>query len=516
MKKKVRLQEHADTIWFAVMFLVYPLLMTNGFYNVTASKYLLFACSIFLVFGYIAIKRWQEYAGDNVGIIRWKPKEWLKLLDVTDKWVMAFGAAGMLSMLFASHKLVAFTGSLDMHMGFYFTVILIMAYYATKKMRINLDGVLPFIAVGLLLVVLFAAMQFLGMDPFGLLYELQTDQVNNYLSTIGNTAVYGQYIVLTGPVVAYAYLRAKNRKEKLLYGTAASVVGMAMLISNTDSTYLGIVIGFGLIFVISLRHYETFLRAVELMVGNMAILLLFRLLYSAMPHSRAMSAFGQNIIGHPFFVLIVLIVLTAVWIIMKLFAGKNRAQLSQNSEWKAGKIASKLLIVIAVLLAAFVFASFLYFSMVDTATDLGAFESYLRFSKTWGTERGYVWTWLTDIFLKGNIWSKLFGFGQGSVVIVLFEHYKKEMIEGLQYYFDNAHNVYLHYLITIGIVGLLTYLGTLFSSIRVGIKDEQKYGVLIGIAAYGIAGIFCILEPITLALIWIFLGILSSKQLRKE
>ncbi|MBQ3786008.1 MAG: hypothetical protein II799_01920, partial [Lachnospiraceae bacterium] len=58
-----------------------------------------------------------------------------------------------------------------------------------------------------------------------------------------------------------------------------------------------------------------------------------------------------------------------------------------------------------------IMAVFIYFSVVDTAKDLGRWETYLRFSDLWGSSRGFTWKRTMIMYLQHyNIFQKLFGY----------------------------------------------------------------------------------------------------------
>ena len=142
-----------------------------------------------------------------------------------------------------------------------------------------------------------------------------------------------------------------------------------------------------------------------------------------------------------------------------------------------------------------------YVNLVKPEQSFGFLDTYLRFNDSWGTGRGYVWTRLMEIFKNANIGQKLVGHGQGSVQLLLLTDYYEEMQSMLGYYFDSAHNVYLHLLTTIGVIGVLPYMGLILGTLIKGMKDwRQKHetltsGIVICVAAYAIMDIVSVLQP---------------------
>ncbi len=87
----------------------------------------------------------------------------------------------------------------------------------------------------------------------------------------------------------------------------------------------------------------------------------------------------------------------------------------------------------------------------------GILKDYLLIDDEWGTHRGYIWRIGIECYMKYSPLRKMFGSGPDTFGIVTQSYYR-EMIERYYEIFDSAHNEYLQYLITIGIVGLFSYL----------------------------------------------------------
>ena len=106
---------------------------------------------------------------------------------------------------------------------------------------------------------------------------------------------------------------------------------------------------------------------------------------------------------------------------------------------------------------------------------------------------------------------------QKPYIVVFCEGESEQMISELKYYFDNAHNVYLHILFTMGILGAAVYIAFIASAVKDGIQKalkENKYmwGAVISIVSYAAVDFFCVLQPITLGLYIILIGMVSAKK----
>lgn len=381
--------------------------------------------------------------------------------------------------------------------------LLVLLYVAARK-GIHLSEKMMYVMViAADIVVLFALIQFLGADPFALLTDLKTDKVNNFLSTFGNTAVYGQYLTLVFPAAMYLYCVTEKIFPRVIYGISCLLGTVGVLISNTDGTFLGFGIAIFVLVMLVSNKRAMFLRFLEIVAIDAVSAFFFGKIYGICSGARTISRLGRIAMTGKGCILLLTLVVVAWLVCFFLIKAEKFYRFLCYS-----------LRIIIVALGVLVIGTFIYFSAINRTSELGGLDHYLRFSKEWGTERGYVWTWLWNIFLDAPFYQKLFGAGQGSVVLELFTYYSDEMINGLGYYFDNAHNVYLHYLTTIGIFGCVSYLGVFVTSVLTGLKKEHtnlQKAFLAALIAYGIQDIFCILQPITMPYVFLLFAVLQGK-----
>lgn len=503
-------QQFVWMIYTSIMFIVYPLAMTNGYRNITLTKYAIFGF-IVIVFYFYSV--WLNFVnevelekGIPKGIIR---KLWNESV-VVDKLLVLFIVANFLAFIFSNYKQVAFSGSTDSHIGFFYVLILGMAY---GTFRINISGVekstetiTMLIAVGADLSVLFALIQFFGGDLFGLLGKMNVDDINNYLSTFGNTGMFGSYMILVIPVISCGFILAKDIRMKLFFGISCVLATISILIANVDAAYLGGGIIIMILLFYLLRNSEYAKREIEYILLNALGAVLFKTLYSICKDARALSVISKKLVNTSYvYWLLFMVVLSILWLTFN--------AVKSNIFYKAIQITVRVVIGVGTV---FVVALFLYFSIIDRNSELGTLGNYLRFTKEWGTQRGYVWTWLWTIFSESSLVHKLFGWGQGSVILLLLRDYLDEMYNNLEFVFDNAHNVYLHLLITTGLFGVFSYIGiivaVLYSNLKRFFSDKIDYsfGFLVAVFAYAVQDGVSVLQPMTFSLLFVYLGIIKN------
>jgi O-antigen ligase len=167
----------------------------------------------------------------------------------------------------------------------------------------------------------------------------------------------------------------------------------------------------------------------------------------------------------------------------------------------------------AILAALGIIGAVVYFSAIDTTTDLGSLEQVLRFNDKWGTHRGYMWIRSMWIFADESIFDKLFGCGPDTFYYAFSPYFK-----GLEQYGDSstnaAHNEYINYLITIGIAGTAAYLAVVGSVIARAVKAAKRNPLAIvcvsAVICYSVQAVVNISQPITTPLFIIFLALTEA------
>ena len=133
-------------------------------------------------------------------------------------------------------------------------------------------------------------------------------------------------------------------------------------------------------------------------------------------------------------------------------------------------------------------------------------DGIFRFDDSWGNYRGYVWSRLVSTYKEFPLVNKLFGYGNESVKSIMTAGYYDEMISKVGVVYDNAHNEYLQYLVTTGVLGAVTYVGLIVSAfvsmIRTAFSSSDYdfcacIAVALGIASYAVQALFNLNQSLT-------------------
>ena len=168
------------------------------------------------------------------------------------------------------------------------------------------------------------------------------------------------------------------------------------------------------------------------------------------------------------------------------------------------------LLACAIVALAAAAALFLFYTYVDTDTKLTGMLKLFRFRDKWGTNRGGVWVRCMKLFAQSDWRVKLFGFGPDLLKKPLADAYGAEIAAYCNLSFNNAHNEYIQYLLTHGVLGLTAYLtfavGTCVSLFRRARKNAAAAGLLAGALAYLLHAAVNVNQPITTPLLFLFLS----------
>ena len=492
MKQMKELLKETKYWWLFAINIIYPLVMTNKYFNITRTKVVTF--EILVVFFTIA----AIYDELQLGIKNRK----LSSLKTIDYLVLAFLVSNVISALMADSRYHAFFATKDKNFGFFFVLALVCAYLIMRLESWNMSIVSNLLGLGAILVSLFSMIQYLGFDIFGLFDGIRANIAINFISPLGNTAVYGRFLILTYPVILSNVIFGERRKS-VIGVLAALLFGPAVLVANVDAGWLGFFVIVWCFAVVAGKQLSTFTKCIGMYACICAGLGIWGALYLRMSSPRNTSRIARFSIHHWYIELLLAMLLFGIYMWLRK---------KEDRPLVLGKIILGCGIGIAICILGMV----LYFSFFDRETSLGGLENYIRFSKTWGTERGYIWNWCMELYQDFSWKEKLLGKGQGMVPVLLDNFYMREMKNTIGYIFDNAHNLYLHLLLNIGVFGVVSYISVITYSVIQSWKEKKYYGAGIALFACALIDFVCICESITLPWTWILIGLIASTEKIKQ
>lgn len=514
---------HALTnIYIVLLFTAFPLFLSNYYSAARRDKFwffLILTAVIGLSVGIITIV--DEFSKNNEYNRKLNTYRDPFKLSVTDIGFMAFVGVSLVSMLTSgriAHSFMGLSGSASngRNMGFLTILLLFVGYMVISRFFYFNKIVFYCLFAGISIVSLLAILNYYYIDPLGYFaaYEGSSSYdtvLNDFTSTIGNKNYLSALICVALPFSLGVAIATEDSLMRTIAYVSTGVQFAGLIVATSDGGYLGCIIAFAIIAVVISRDAKKLSRfCFGIAVMMVAAKLLFLLDLLMDKNSKGYTSFSEFFIYR-----------NAVYVVLVVFALLAVALYYLNNRRKDELLPKAVLFVFlgAVCAAAVAFiALIVYFTFINTTETLTGFKRFLRFDESWGTHRGYFWIKSFEVYGDMNIWQKLFGAGPESFYFK-FEPYFPEMVTKFAESSTNAaHNVYVNYLITHGIVGLLAYLafvGAAIWSCAKNAKSNPLALVCLGvIVAYAAQDFVNIANPVNTPWFIAFIALSESTALR--
>lgn len=488
----------------------------RGYYGIRHQKYFLFmVIAAITVIGEILLLFTEGWKKTKDKYDLTSRNKVLSKLSFTDWAVLAFVFTAAVSTIFSAYKEMAVFGEITAgsythgrNNGLLLFLAYAAVYFLVSRAYRYREHIFIAMAVTSAFVCLIAVLNSFYIDPLNMFELFKNDEkiLKDFLTTIGNKNMFSTYICVTLPVMFAMSVCTKKLACRLVYLGSSALSIMAMIVCDSDSAVLGTAAFLAVLLVAYSRdisRLKKYFLGITVMLGSAKLLGIISRL--ANDNHKELSAIPYKII-HSDRMYIVLAFLAAVTIAVYILDSK-----------KPGIKLSKVVpVVIGSLIGAAVLGvigAVIYYSAIDTKTDLGGLESVLRFNKAWGTHRGIMWIDSMKIFGDASIFEKLFGSGPESFYFK-FQPYFPDLYEFGDGSTDAAHNEYIQYLINLGILGLGSYLAFTSSALKRGLQAAKKnpvaFAYATAVVSYMVQAFVNIALPIGTPLFIIFVAMCEN------
>ena len=459
-------------------------------------------------------------------------------VNKTDIGFFAFTGFALVSMLTSSdisHSFIGLTSGVSngRNMGFLTILMLLTAYMMISRFYFNKKAVYYCIFAGITIVSLLAVVNYYYIDPLGIfdVYKNSSSYdtvVNDFTSTIGNKNYLSALICVSLPFSFGMAIATEDKIMRIISYISTGLQFMGLIVATSDGGFLGVFAALAVMAVVVSRnrkHLMRFCLGIAVMMFSSKILWLFDLVLPQIAkilqmlnpkfnhfngNSKGYTSFSKFFISSNY-VYIIFIVFAAIAFF--LYYTHNRSESEELPKFVFFGVLG--LVCIAVL--GFI-ALIVYFTFIDKETKLTGMLRFFRFNIYWGTHRGYFWIRAFKIFKDMPLWQKLIGAGPESFY-ELFTPYFSELSKLFHESSSNsAHNVYINYLLTHGILGLSAYLLLVGSAICSSIKRAQHNPLSLVcafvIVAYAVQDFVNIANPVNVPWFIIFIALNESTHLR--
>lgn len=525
-----RLMTGITSAFLLYMLVIYPLALHDHYFDITYTKYTVFKVGVILfaviwamglvivLTGINAGGMKGRHAGGNVKVGTMDKLKAVICDGVygTDICMVLFFISGVMSFIMAEDKKNAFTGAQGRYCGLAFMILIFIMYIIVSARVSNMEKMWSLISMVFVLVssvtFIIAILQNIGFDPFKLLDGINRKQRNIYVSTFGNIDIFGSFICIALPLFMGLYVTEKSNIKRIVYGIGVFAGFMAFIPANADVVFAGV--GAAIIAVLFATVYmERVDRLFELVMlgsGGYLGMVLLRMLVGT--NGAKITGFNR-LAEHPALLVIIFAVVLFIRLIIQVYINRNKTEIYINenkSEVYINKQKNgtgiKLIIALAVVIIS-VIAVIIY----GRKNNLAMFD----FNDKWGSYRGYIWRRVTGLYGELPFVQKIFGHGNESIRSLMDDRFYDEMLQVTGTVYDNAHNEYLQYLVTQGLLGMLSYVGVVGTAVITGVKKIKKspyiLGLLLAVISYGVQAIFnvnqCITTPYMFLMTAMLIGI---------
>jgi len=470
-------------IFIVLIISVFPLVFHDYYHDILVVKYVFYYGSVILMIVvmlagavFFFCKDKHELGGNAVKEMCSKAK--LDALKKSDWAMMFFLIAVTVSTLQSEYRFESFWGNEGRYMGMFLILLYGISFFVISRcLRYSQWYLDVFLAAGIV-VCMIGILHFFKIDPIGFKRGLRGDDYVIFTSTIGNINTYTSYVAMVSGMGAVMFSVEKNTYRRLWYLIAAVISLFALIVGISDNAYLALLVLFGLLPLYLFRNIDGVKRYVLLLAVLFTEFQVIGTISYKFPNHVIEFQGLMNVIASFSGLTYLIIGLWGCAVCLYLIAHK----LPKNHLLHSGSNIGRWVWLSVILLVCMGAAYMLYdVNIAGNIEKYGALNQYLLLNDDWGTHRGYIWRIGMEFYQKQPIHHKLFGYGPDTFGIITVKNYFEDMVRRYGEKFDSAHNEYLQYLVTIGIVGLTAYLALLATSIIEMLRTLKKRPELIAI-----------------------------------
>ena len=506
--------------WVYLMFTFFPLIYHDYYFDILETKTKTFSC---LTVAMIVITvGWGIFSGEFAKAFQSEEKFGFSITD----WSMLifWAVAGISTLAAGKYMKQAFTGEEGRFVGFFFISVITAAYFlVTRYLKFSKHMLTAFLVTEILLC-LFGVTDFYCMNLLHFKDHMKDGQEAIFFSTIGNinsyTVMVGFAVVLSGVL----FIMSRESIQRTLFYLAALLISMtALTMGSSDNGYLTLAVFFGLVPFAAFRRLKSTARyfaVLAMYFSNIARIWHIEQVRAAanLPFVPIDGLFNVIARFSALRALIGILWITAGLLFYADYKLKGRQIKAVEQALKALRILWLGFVILVIFAGTSLFLRANSMEAEEAAAKFGSMTPYLYFDDAWGNQRGYVWRACWEEFLELDPFHKMIGTGPDSFSVQMLLHRYREMVDITGLVYDSAHNEFLQYLYTVGILGLLAYIGQLAGAVIAAFRtalcledgpaaESGAYFWALGftVIGYALQSVVNINIPVASPLLWVFI-----------
>ena len=477
-KRSISVEEVLCTGYLSLLGVMLPLTVHDAYFDITRTKALVFWILSVLLLAVFSVRRIAGRKGEPL-----RPR-----LSAPDVLFGVFALTHILATLLFRPLPSGLWAADNRYQGVVSFALYLGVFLVLRRCGV-LSGLVRYtMGLGFSVAAALAIGEVFGADLLGLRAISHAIELPRFFSTVGNISFLSALCVLFLALFSVLALAAETLPAALppaLVSVLALCCGIAV---RADSFALGALACFGLLPL--LTREARLLRRLPLLWAVSAITaLLFSLAMRRFALYR-LSSLGAFLTSPPLLVG-VLIVSAALWLLLR-------------RRGDAALVVFRRVYVIVFFALFVIGAVFLVLANTLWRESLPA-----SLASVLGTDRGAEWMSFWQMFRDSSLLQKLIGGGAGALAD--WDRAHRLFSDAVT---DSAHNEYLQYLLTGGVLGLGAYLGLLALALRAVLKKPgpTRTALALGCAAYAVQAAVNIAHPFTTPLFLALLALLFADR----
>lgn len=484
LDKWKRLNEIVVGIFTILIIAIFPLVFHNYYFDILIVKYVFYYGTVILMMVIMLIITIVFLCIDGCRY-QWKHMSIIKrnfsrkTLRKSDWAMIAFLIAVAISTFQSEYFYESFWGNEGRFMGMFLILLYGGSFFIIGHcLRFRQWYLDAFLAAGMVACII-GIMQYFKYDPIGFKTNLISNDYVSFTSTIGNINTYTSYVALISGMGTVLYVVEKNLYRRFWYLFTVIISVFALITGISDNAYLALMALYGflpLFLFNNIKGLKKYIFLLAILFTEFQVINSFGKAFTG--HVLEINGLFNIIVGYDnlFYIVVILWIVCIVLYILDVCASE-KSMLKKESN--IGRWIWLCILVLVVMSVIYVLYDV---NIVGNADKYGSMKKYLLIDDNWGSTRGYIWRIGIESYSEFPVFHKIFGYGPDTFGIITINNYYEDMINRYNIKFDSAHNEYLQYLITIGIVGLTAYIALLYASIREMMRSSMKRPVLMAIS----------------------------------
>ena len=461
-------------IYLAIILLIYPLYIHDGYYDILQVKFKFFwvltlAYTVimlaFLLLHALTLKNGMRkplYFSLFIREEEGKKKPFL----ATDIPFFFLILIFLISMIHSGYIYETWWGSTGRYMGSFTWLLLFFAYFFVSRFYRFKKIHLLFLSISIALQAAWGISDFFWMNLFHFFDLVEADYLKaSFAGGIGNINGYTSLIISYTGLFAGLFIGEKQEKWSLLFLLMYAFTLLAAFYGMSDNVVFALFVLFLALPFFCFGKKERLLNCIDLYV---AFFLVMKLATFFIPKANSSYQYGDKGFFLQLGFTTVPFLAIAVLGIIKLLVVKLK-------EERIEKVLKPIyFLIVALILFAVVFV-FYDANVSHRLSFLENYSNYFRFDDNWGSGRGFIWKMGLNYLTKKMPFSQvLLGYGPDGYLMLTNDNYKVAISQSPYGAIDNIHNEYLNLLLTIGVIGLISYLSLLLSSFKTLFTKNDK------------------------------------------